>query len=84
MVIRNIFGIRELETDYPSIEVSPTVPSSWKIGENYGLSNLHIGPFAFDISLAPEDKGLKVSIDFTTPEIKHVEKTLKKDEKLTF
>ncbi len=84
MVIRNIFGIRELETDYPSIEISPTVPTSWKEGSRYGLTNFHIGPFNFDIFLTPVEGGVKVTIDFATPEAQHIEKTLKPGEKLTF
>lgn len=84
MVIRNIFGIRENESDHPSITVSPTLPSCWKEGEKYGLSNFHIGPFAFDIVLEKTPEGVRTVIDFSTPEKQRVEKTLKPGETLTF
>ena len=84
MVIRNIFGIRETEADHPSITIQPSPPSSWKENESYGMSNFHIGPFSFDITIAKTAGGTKVSLDFFTPEKQRVEKTLSPGESLTF
>ena len=84
MVIRNIFGVRELETNYPSIEIEPTLPSSWKEGERYGIENLRIGPFALNVSLERKAEGVLTTVDLITPEKRHVEKILAAGEKLTF
>ena len=84
MVIRNVFGVRELETSYPSIEIEPTLPSSWKEGERYGIENLRIGPFTLDVSLEKAEGGVKAVVDLISPEKRHVEKILAPGEKLTF
>ncbi|MBR5902549.1 hypothetical protein IKZ40_09465, partial [bacterium] len=84
MVIRNIFGIREKEADHPSITVSPVPPSAWKENETYGMSNFRIGPFSFDIALTKTKEGLRVVLDFATPEKQRVEKILSPGEVLTF
>jgi len=84
MVIRNIFGVRELETSYPSIEIEPTLPSSWKEGEIHGIENLRIGPFSLNVSLERKAEGVLTTVDLITPEKRHVEKILAAGEKLTF